>query len=65
MATRRPTIAPILPLPAFGRDDGLVRGAIVHYPRRAMTFTVAYIAASILIPLVTFAFCMVGEKLGH
>jgi hypothetical protein len=30
-----------------------------------MTFTIAYVAASILIPLLTFAFCMAGEKLGH
>lgn len=31
----------------------------------AMAFTIAYVAAALGIPLLTFAFCMVGEKLGH
>jgi len=30
-----------------------------------MTFTIVYVAASIGIPLITFAVCVIGQKIGH
>ena len=30
-----------------------------------MSFTAVYIAAAIVVPLVTLAICLIGEKIGH
>lgn len=30
-----------------------------------MTFTIVYVAASIAIPIITFAVCLLGQKVGH